>query len=167
MKPFLLICSVGLIFLCGCKQSSDSAYQKLKAETGATDEELEKSIKFHTEVYIALRDEIDAGSLKPQDFVEAMEWQKEAMATMLRDDEMTAVMMFAVLRELETKGSDEAARVMVKRLKSYLETPEPITESSGKIRAKILEYSATSEAFKAYEQATNKALDASKPVRPE
>ena len=153
--------------LAGCDRSESSAYSKLKAKTGATDEELEKGIKIYTDFYILMRDEIEAGTLNVEDMIDAAKQAKEVMATVQRDDEMTAAMTLAYLRTLESQGSERASEAMAKQLSRFVKAEFPSTENSKMIREKIQEYAKTSEAFHDLKQQSEQGGAGQPATRPE
>ena len=140
------------LFLVGCDRPEPAAYAKLKSETGATDEQLEAGIKMYTDVYVLMREEIEAGTLNVEDMIDAAKQAKELMAIMQRDDEMAAVMTLSHLRTLESKGSEQAQEAMARQLSRFVEAEFPSTENSEMIRKKIQEYAETSEAFHSLKQ---------------
>ena len=153
--------------LTGCDRSESSAYSKLKAETGATDEELEKGIKMYTDFYILMRDEIEAGTLNVEDMIDAAKQAKEVMATVQRDDEMAAVMTLSHLRTLESKGIEQTKEAMARQLSRFVEAEFPSTENSEMIRKKIQEYTETSAAFLSLKQKSEQDGAGQPPTRPE
>jgi hypothetical protein len=146
------------ICLCGCDKGGSNAYERLKSETGASDEELDEGIKFYTKFCVLLHDEIEAGTVNVEDLIESAKDAKEAIAAVQREDEMTAVMTLAYLRTLEKKGSERAGEKMAKQLAQFVEARFPTTDNSQKIREKILEYAKTSPALTALTQQSEQDL---------
>jgi|688.fasta_scaffold882253_1 hypothetical protein len=143
----LLLSSITVIFL-GCNKPETDFYTKLKNKTGATDKELQDSLTFFTEFYVLMSSQIQDGTLKAEDLVEAAKNAKQAMATLDREDELAAAMTLRHLRILESKGIDQAKEAMAKQLSGFVEAESPSTENSQKIRGNIKEYALTSEAFR-------------------
>jgi len=133
--------------LIGCDRESETTFERLKSETGASDEELEEGIKFCTEFYILMRDDIEGGRVDVKDMFKSLERANEVMATIQREDELSAAMTLATLRNLERGGADRAAAFMVKHLRRFLDSGGRVTKNAKLIREKISEYAKTSAAF--------------------
>ena len=138
--------------LTGCERLASTPYDQLKTKTGATDKELEEGIKLYTAFYVLMRDEIEAGTLKVEDMLEAAKGSKQKLTDIERDDELAAAYTLSFLRTFESKGSEQARDGMAKQLSRFVEAEFPSTESSKMIREKIREYAKTSEAFRALKQ---------------
>jgi hypothetical protein len=148
----VLLVTACCINLSGSDKDLASVYEKLKAETGASDEELEEGIKFFTKFYVLMHDEIKAGTVNVEELVATSKSLKkdvkDIVAAMQRDDEMTAMMTLLYLKALERNDIDAARELMAKQLARFAEKEDPSTETSRNLQATILEYSKTSPSLK-------------------
>lgn len=99
-----------------------------------------------------MRDEIDGGTIRVKNLVEAAKGSKDVLAAVETSDEVGVIMTLSILRTLESKGSDRASEAMARQLGEFVEAKFPNTERSEQIREKIREYAAGSPAFKALKQ---------------
>ena len=145
--PLLAIITIcATLILCSCDRAPN-AYQRLRDETGASDQDLKQGIRLYTEFYISMRKEIDAGNLTVKDMIDASKQAKVVMETIKREDELSALCSLKALQLLEKQGPDAAETFLVGRLYSFKNAKIPMTQNSEDIRKKIELYSKDSPAF--------------------
>lgn len=136
---FFTLLSLTCIHLASCKKEP-TAYEKLKAATGATDQELEDAIGTYIKIQALLED----GTIKPEDATALIQQTKETLATVQRDDEAAAIWTLGYLKALETQDEQRAIKLMSDHLIRFTEREFPNTEASARIRKNIIEYAQTS-----------------------
>ena len=149
MKPYFLTLLPLTFLLCSCGgDDASSAYADLKAETGATDEELKRGIELFIEFNNLMQDEMALGTFDAQTMIDSAKNLNKVLDGVEREDQMAALMMLIALRTLEEEGADRAASVLVKHLQRFVDAGFPSNEQSDKLREKILAYAKDSEAFR-------------------
>lgn len=166
MKTLLIALSLLLNWqICSGEESSFEAYERLKKETGLTDEELGESIQRFAEFVHLMKDALNTGSFDPKELVATAKEAEKIIAEMQRQDELSAALTLACLRTLETKGSNKAGEFMAMQLEQFVAREFPTTEGYAKLRARIEEYSKNSPAFERRKQESEPADDAN-PIPP-
>ena len=150
MNPFKRIQIIVVLFLMSFVTSSfaNEGYQRLKDETGATDEELSRAIKFHLEIAKMTK---DFGGVEAPNWKELQEMKAitlKSIRSIQAEQEMVAVRTLLYLKILEEEGAEAAARIMAKQLMRSFVNPEDFASESGKSNYKIyLDYSKSSPAI--------------------